>query len=202
MLFFVCFSLRWGGGGSTIHSRRVLFFCFFVQVEISSRALIPLFMLGLIHTGSANWDDFGQMFPDKFRVNSFPNMFPHYSDTPTSLGRGRMRVLDITCRLQFLQNDRLFVCLFVCLFVDFVFVFTCHCGYTGAERTSNKSQHTKLNLEKKFLPLLLQGFELATFRSRVKRSYQQAVSAVYRWDNCKKQQNKYQLFSLPLSLTV
>ena len=30
--------------------------------------------------------------------------------------------------------------------------FTCHCGNTGAERTPNKSQHRKLNVEKKILP--------------------------------------------------
>ena len=33
------------------------------------------------------------------------------------------------------------------------------------ERTSNKSQHTKLTLEKKVLPPLLPGFKLATFRT-------------------------------------
>ena len=33
----------------------------------------------------------------------------------------------------------------------------------GMERTPNKSQHTKLTLEKKILPPLLPGFELATF---------------------------------------
>ena len=38
------------------------------------------------------------------------------------------------------------------------------------ERTSNKSQHTKLIQEKKNLPLLLPGFELATFQPRVWRS--------------------------------
>ena len=55
--------------------------------------------------------------------------------------------------------------------------FTCHCGYTGAERAPNKSQHTKLTLEKKILPPLPPGFELATFRSRVWRCYQQAILA-------------------------
>ena len=46
----------------------------------------------------------------------------------------------------------------------------CHCGNKGVERTPNKSQHTKLSLEKKILPPLLPGFELATIRSRVRRS--------------------------------
>ena len=57
--------------------------------------------------------------------------------------------------------------------------FTCHCGNTRVERTQNKSQHTKLTPEKKILPPLLSGFELATFRSRVRRSYQQATPAPY-----------------------
>ena len=35
----------------------------------------------------------------------------------------------------------------------------------------------RLTLEKRFLPPLLPGFELASFRSRVRRSYQQAVPA-------------------------
>ena len=45
------------------------------------------------------------------------------------------------------------------------------------ERTPNKSQSTKLTPEKKILPPLLPGFELATFRSRAQRSNQQAISA-------------------------
>ena len=53
--------------------------------------------------------------------------------------------------------------------------FTCHCGNTGVERTPTKSQRTKFTLEKKILPPLLPGFELATFWSRVRRSYQQAI---------------------------
>ena len=35
----------------------------------------------------------------------------------------------------------------------------------------------KLTREKKFFPLLLRGFELATFRSQGRRSYQQAIPA-------------------------
>ena len=55
--------------------------------------------------------------------------------------------------------------------------FTCHCGNNGVERTPNKSQHTQLTMKKKILPPLLPGFELATFRSRVRRSYQQVIPA-------------------------
>ena len=45
------------------------------------------------------------------------------------------------------------------------------------DRTPNKSQHTKLTLEKKILPPLLPGLELATFRSRARRSNQQVIPA-------------------------
>ena len=48
------------------------------------------------------------------------------------------------------------------------------------ERTPNKSQHTKLTLEKKLLPPLLPGLELATFRSRVRRSDERAIPAACR----------------------
>ena len=47
----------------------------------------------------------------------------------------------------------------------------------GVEQTPNKSQHTKLTLEKKILPLLLLGFKLATLWSWIQRSYQQAIQA-------------------------
>ena len=43
-------------------------------------------------------------------------------------------------------------------------------GKTGVERTPNKSQHTKLTPEKNNFPQLPPGFELATFRSRVRCS--------------------------------
>ena len=45
------------------------------------------------------------------------------------------------------------------------------------EQTPNKSKHIKLTLKKNILPPLLPGFELAIFRSRVRRSYQQAIQA-------------------------
>ena len=59
--------------------------------------------------------------------------------------------LGVTCHLHFWQNGS----------------FTCHCGNTGLEHTPNKSQQTKLTVKKK---ILLLGFELATFRSRVRCS--------------------------------
>ena len=46
------------------------------------------------------------------------------------------------------------------------------------ERTPNESQHTKLTLVKKILPLLLPGFKLATFWITSPALYQQAIPAV------------------------
>ena len=43
-------------------------------------------------------------------------------------------------------------------------------SFRAALGCRSTSQHTKLTLEKKTLPPLLPGFELATFRSRVRRS--------------------------------
>ena len=53
--------------------------------------------------------------------------------------------------------------------------FTCHCSNMGVEWALNKSQHTKLTLEKKILTPLLPGFKLATFQSWAWHSYQHAI---------------------------
>ena len=55
--------------------------------------------------------------------------------------------------------------------------FKCYCGNTGVERTPRKSQNTKLTPEREIFPPPLPGFELATFRSRVRRSNQQGIPA-------------------------
>ena len=57
--------------------------------------------------------------------------------------------------------------------------FMCHCDNAGVEQTLKKSQYTKLTLENKTLSPLPQGFELATFRSWVWHSYQQAVPTLH-----------------------
>ena len=56
--------------------------------------------------------------------------------------------LGVTCHLHF--------------FAEWPGSFTCYFGNTGLERTPNKSQHSQLTLQKKILPPLLPGFELAT----------------------------------------
>ena len=115
------------------------------------------------------------MFPEELRVGSFPDRFPHSAWTAWSthsyfVGSRVYICVRVTCYLHFRQNDRGF----------FVVFFTCHCGSTGMERTPNEIQHTKSTLEKKILPPLLPGFELATFRSRVLCSTNKlSLSVVY-----------------------
>ena len=64
--------------------------------------------------------------------------------------------LAVTCHLRFWQNDR-----------GLLRATAVTRGWNGYR---NKSQHRKLTLEKKILPPLQQGFEPATFQSRVRYS--------------------------------
>ena len=74
-----------------------------------------------------------------------------------------MRVLAVTCHLHFWQNDR-----------DFLRATVVTRGWNGYR---NKSQHRKWTLEKKILPPFQQGFEPATFQSRVRCSNHWAIPA-------------------------
>ena len=76
-----------------------------------------------------------------------------------------MRVLAVTCHLHFWQNDR-----------DFLRATVVTRGWNGYR---NKSQHRKSTLEKKILPPFQQGFEPATFQSRVRRSNHWAIPAPF-----------------------
>ena len=70
--------------------------------------------------------------------------------------------LAVTCYLHFWQNDR-----------DLLRATAVTRGWNGYR---NNSQHRQLALEKKILPPLLQGFEPATFQSRVRRSNHWAIA--------------------------
>ena len=70
---------------------------FFFFFEISLRTLIPLFVPGSVHGGSAILDNCGCMFPDKLSVSWFPwgsQIMPgqHSQPTQTSLGQGCVHV--------------------------------------------------------------------------------------------------------------
>ena len=114
-------------------------------------------MPGSVHSGSASWDDCGQMFSDKLRVSSFPDRFPHYVRTAAwsahsdCVGSMVYACLGVTCHLHFWQNDR-----------GLLRVTAVIRGWNGYRiRVSTQS----LTLQKKILPPLLPGFELATFWS-------------------------------------
>ena len=74
--------------------------------------------------------------------------------------------LAVTCHLHFWQNDR-----------DFLRATVVTRGWNGYR---NKSQHRKSTLEKKILPPFQQGFEPATFQSRVRWSNHWAIPAPWR----------------------
>ena len=75
--------------------------------------------------------------------------------------------LAVTCHLHFWQNDR-----------DFLRATVVTRGWNGYR---NKSQHRKSTLEKKILPPFQQGFEPATFQSRVRRSNHWAIADPTVW---------------------
>ena len=146
----------------------VFFKYFFFKVEISSCTLIPIFRPGSVHSGSATWDNCDQVFLDKLGVSSFligSHTMPGQWHSQPNQHRWVKGVCVFRCNLS------------PALLAEWLGSFMCHCGNTGVERTRTKSRHTKLILEKKILPLLLLGLELATFWSRVWRSNQQALPA-------------------------
>ena len=71
--------------------------------------------------------------------------------------------LAVTCHLHFWLDDR-----------DLLRATAVARGWNGYR---SRSQHRKLTLEKKIFPLLPQGFEPATFQSRVRRSNHWAIPA-------------------------
>ena len=77
--------------------------------------------------------------------------------------------LAVTCHLHFWQNDR-----------DFLRATVVTRGWNGYR---NKSQHRKSTLENKILPPFQQGFEPATFQSRVRCSNHWAIPAPISYDH-------------------
>ena len=107
------------------HLRFLLLFVF--EVEISSHTLIPLFMPGSVHSGSASWDDYDQIFLDKMRVSSFLDKFPHYAWTTAQSAHWLPWIKDICvfsrCNLP------------PALLAEWPGSFTCHCSNAGVKWT-------------------------------------------------------------------
>ena len=104
----------WGGGGNEAQqSIPCLHFFFSLFLEISLHAPVPLFRLGSVHSGSASWNNCGQVFPNELHVGSFPwlvvgsHSMPGQNSQPTftSLGQGHA-YLSVTCRQHFWQNGQ------------------------------------------------------------------------------------------------
>ena len=147
-------------------------------MEISSRTLIPLLMPGSVHNGSAGWDNCGWMFPDQLRVSSLPDRFSYYTWTTAESAHSdfvgsRVHVsLGVTCHLHFGRMIGVFYMQLL--------------EHDSRTDTEQESTH-KVDSREETLPLLLPGFEPATFRSWVRRSYQQPIPAagfVVNWNNC------------------
>ena len=99
--------------------------CFFVE---NARPIIPrlrfflsgdqiahanaLFRPASVQSGSASWDDYGRIFPDKLRVKSFPGSFPCYAWTAAQsihfdFVRSRVYAcLGVTCHLNFWKDEQ------------------------------------------------------------------------------------------------
>ena len=90
-----------------------------------------------------------------------------YNHAPCHSKQSHIRMvyacLAVTCHLHFWQNDW-----------DLLRATMVTWRWNGYR---NKSQHRKSTLEKKILPPLQQGFEPATFQSRVRRSNHGAIPA-------------------------
>ena len=92
-------------GCLAIYSPSALFFLF-----LKWRLACALFMPGSAHSGSANWDNCGQMFPLKLCVSSFPERFPHHAWTVAQsahsdfVGSRAFACLGVT--YHFWQNDQ------------------------------------------------------------------------------------------------
>ena len=101
----------------------VLFF-FFFGVEISSQTPIPLFRLRSVHSGSASWDHWGQVFPVQLHGSSFP-----WEVTVLCLD-STLSPLQLCCFKG--------VCLFSCnqppaLLEEWPGSFMCHCSRCGMD---------------------------------------------------------------------
>ena len=96
----------WGKGLPICRSMPPLFFFSWSGDKLTHDMLIPLFMPGLVHSGSAS----GRVFPDKLCVSSLPWEIPTLCLTAKSAHSNFVASrlyarLGVTCHLHFWQND-------------------------------------------------------------------------------------------------
>ena len=180
------------GECSTVHSPPALF----LKVELSLRRRIPLLCQDQSSVAQRT-----EMTVTKCSLMSCvwgrlmigSQTMPtqgHSQPTPTLLDQGCV-CLGVTCYLHFWQNDQDLLCATAVIR-----------GWNGHQ---NMSQHTKLTLEMKILSPLLPRFELATFRSQVRCSNQQAILAptltLSHWMTIKHSMHPFVWYCLCVSLS-
>ena len=114
------------------------------------------------------------LVPHETAAISAQVLYTPYNHAPCHFMQSHIRkvyvCLAVTCHLHLWQND-----------LDLLRATAVTRGWNGYR---NKSQHRKSTMEKKILPPLLQGFEPATFQSRVRRYNHWAIPAPkwgWRW---------------------
>ena len=145
-LFFLTCEDFWGNVHWVIP-----YLCFLLELEISLHALIPLFRLGSVHSGSVSWDRCWPMFPEELCVSLFPCqnsiVSPFQLCWVKNVGSGGFR-----CNLP------------SAFWAEWPEYFICH---SHGGRNEQISQHRKLALGKKILLQLLFLIEPMTFWSWV-----------------------------------
>ena len=144
-------------------------------MEISSSTLIPLFRPGSVHIGSASWYDCDRVFPDELRVSSFPDRFPHYAWTAAQsahsdfLGSKLYARPGVTCYLHFWQNHR--------------GLLRSTAVTWGRNRHRIRVSTQSWLWRRKLSRRSCRDLNSQTFRSRVRRSNQQAIPAPHWMDD-------------------
>ena len=108
------------------------FFPLLFKVEISLCTPVPLFRPRSVHSGSASWDNKGQVFPDKLTISSFPWYVPALcmDNTVSPLWLCCIKSVCIfRCNLQIVR------------LAEWPGPFPYHCSNVELEWTQNKSQH-------------------------------------------------------------
>ena len=158
----------------------LLLLFFVVKAEISSRTLIPLFSPGS-HSDLAQRAEMTvaecsltSCLWARFRIGSHTMPGKRHSTSSHSdfVGSRVHACLGVTCHLHFWQSE---------LGLLRAIAVTREGVGGGRDGHRMKSAQKKLTLEKKILTPLLPGSELATFRTRVRHSNQQAIPVP---DNC------------------
>ena len=118
------------------------------------------FILNIHRSGVSTYSAGIWLVPHETAAVSAQVLCTPYNHAPCHFMQSHIRkvyvCLAVTCHLHFWQNDQ-----------GLLRATAVTRGWNGYR---NKSQHRKSTLEKKILPSLQQGFEPATFRSRVRRS--------------------------------